>query len=89
MYNQNNLTKGTDAVANSNKFVTVFLISNGATSWDQPLATSVFFNINEVEKEMDEMTPSVSTARMESVTQIELPEDVIDVCDVFKSFVHR
>ena len=34
------------------------------------------------------MTPSVSTARMESVTQIELPEDVIDVCDVFKSFVH-
>ena len=34
------------------------------------------------------MTPSVSTARMESVTQIELPEDVIDVCDVFKSFMH-
>ena len=27
MYNQNNLTKGTDAVANLNKFVTVFSIA--------------------------------------------------------------
>ncbi len=34
------------------------------------------------------MTPAVSAIRMDSVPYVEMPEDVIEVCDVCKSFIH-
>lgn len=34
------------------------------------------------------MTPAVSAIRMDSVPYVEMPEDVIEVCDVYKSFIH-
>jgi NitT/TauT family transport system ATP-binding protein len=37
---------------------------------------------------MGEMTPAVSAIRMDSVPYVEMPEDVIEVCDVCKSFIH-
>ena len=37
---------------------------------------------------MGEMTPAVSAIRMDSVPYVEMPEDVIEVCDVYKSFIH-